>query len=258
MSDTSHNTAALQRILTDTDPDPAGLFDLVVSHYTDPGAVEALCNHAAGSFPLLVALFAGSKHHKTRLVAKIVKSPSLRRSLLHSDAKVRSLTDAMFASATEPALVEGLRTAHSGLPDGTPSMLVGVSRWFAGDAPLEALTDRVIAEMAWRFVEPFCPELGAGPLPDPETRFDEDGRIRGYWLMSRYLYNRFGEHGPSWDVFRQVHRPSQTIGEAADTVAYLHTRFGEHGPSWEMFTKVHGPSQTVDDTANLVVTVQHG
>ena len=222
MSVTSHNTAALQQRLTSTGAGPSDLHDLMVRHYADPDAVEALCNHAAGSFPSLVALFAASKHHKNRplsFAAKRKQSPSQRRSLRLSDAQVKSLTDAMFASATEPDLLEGLRTAHSGLPDGTPSMLVWVSRWFAADAPLEALTDRVVVEMAWRPVGRFCPELGAGPLPAPRSRVDAaHNRTRVGWMMSRYLHNRFGTHDPSWEMFKKVYDPSQTIGDTADLV----------------------------------------
>ena len=92
MSSAAQNTAALQQILTGTDPDPAGMYGLAASHYTDPGAVEARCSHAAGTFPSVVALFAASKHHKNRplsFAAKNEQSPSLRRSLRHSDAQVK-------------------------------------------------------------------------------------------------------------------------------------------------------------------------
>ena len=225
MSFTSHTTAALQQILTDTDPDPAGMYGLMVRHYADPDAVEALCDYAKGSFPSLVALFAASKHHKNRprsFGARTRLSPSLRRSLWHSDTQVKSLTDAMLKSATEPDLLEGLRTAHSGLPDGTPSMLVWVSRWFAAHAPLEALTDRVVVEMAWRPVGRFCPELGAGPLPAPRSRVDAaHNRTRVGWMMSRYLHNRFGTHDPSWEMFKKVYDPSQTVVETADLVVTI-------------------------------------
>ena len=224
MSNTSQSTAALQQRLTSTGAGPSDLHDLMVRHYADPDVVEALCYHAAGSFPSLVALFAGSKHPKNRPLSWSDRKNQLAPLELF-DAQVKSLTAAMLTSATEPDLLEGLRTAHSGLPGGTPSMLVWVSRWFAAKAPLEALTDRVVVEMAWRPVEQFCPELGAGPLPAPRSRRDAaHNRTRVGWMMSRYL----------------------------------HTRFGTHDPSWEMFKKVYDPSQTIGDTADLVVTVQHG
>ena len=217
MSNTSQNTAALQQILTDTDPDPAGLYDLASSHYTDPDAIEALCDYTKGSLPSLVALFAASKHLKYRprsFGARTRLPPSLLRSLWHSDTQVESLTDAMFASATEPDLVEGLRTARSGLPDGTPSILEEVSRWFAEHAPLEAVTDKVVAEMSvWPYTD-LSPQLGtASP---PTGHYDPADFQR--WLVSRYLYNRFGEHGPSWEMFKKVYGPSQTIGDTADLV----------------------------------------
>ena len=62
------------------------------------------------------------------------------------------------------------------------------------------------------------PLLTAGPLNSTaENIWDvECDKIRG--LMSRYLYNRFGEHGPSWDMFRELHEPSETAGDTADHV----------------------------------------
>ena len=257
MSDTSHDTAALQQILTATDPDPAGMYGLVMDHYLDTDAIEALCDHAKSSVPLQVAVYAGM-FHSTALQATELMNKRISKkdwdAAWRFKAQVDTSVAAQFAHVDETDLLEGLRTARNGLPAGTPSMLDWVSRWFASHAPLEALPDRVIAEMAWRFVEPFCPELGAGPLPDFDA---EEGRIWIHWLMSCYLYNRFGEHGPSWDVFRQVHRPSQTIGETADTVAYLHTRFGTRtGPS-TMFMGIHDSSQLVRETADLVVAVEH-
>ena len=59
MFDTSPNTAALRRHLANTEPGPAGLFDLVVRHYRDSAAAEVLCKHAEGSFPLLVVMLVG-------------------------------------------------------------------------------------------------------------------------------------------------------------------------------------------------------
>ena len=220
MSVTSHNTAALQQRLAGTGAGPSDLYDLMVRHYADPGAVEVLCDHAAGSFPLLVALFAGSKHPK-----ECPPSWSDRKNQLAPlelfDAQVKSLAGAMFAHATEAGLLEGLRTARSGLPGGSPATLGTVSRWFAAHAPLEALTDRVTAEMSRWPMEGLSPELGAGPSNSAvkPLRYTDTVCDRISWLMSRYLYNRFGDHGPSWEMFKNLYDPSQTVVDIADIVA---------------------------------------
>ena len=237
----------------------------MVSHYADPGAVEALCDHAEGSFPSLVALCAGLKHVQNGPPSRPRKR-NKPAPLWLSDAQVESLADAMFASATEPDLVEGLRTARSGLPDGTPSMLMGVSYWFAAHAPLEALTDRVTAEMSWLPAKGFSPELGAEQPNSTAASHDSahrnwlcDGYDRLCWLTTRYLHNRFGVYDPLWGMFRFIKHSemSLTIGDTADQVAELRTRFGDHGPSWDMFMGIHDSSQTVVDTADIVAAVEH-
>ena len=129
MSATSHNTAAFQQSLSGLGPDPAGLFDLVVHHCTDSAAAEVLCNHAEGSFPLLVALFAGQKHAKKRQQPSWPALKKYLMTMLPFDKQVESLAGAQLAHATEAGLLEGLRTARSGLPDGSPVMLGTVSRW---------------------------------------------------------------------------------------------------------------------------------
>ena len=203
MSATSHNTAALQQRLASLEPDPAGMYDLMVHHYRDPDAVEVLCGHAEGSVPLQVAVYVGLKYCTVLQAVELLNKRASKKawnSATRFEAQVESSVGAQFAHATEADLLEGFRTARSGLPDGSPAMLEWVSHLFAAHSPLEALTDRVTAEMTWRLMKEFCPELGAGPLPSPESPLaaEEDGRIR--WLMSRYLYNRFGHHGPSWGV----------------------------------------------------------
>ena len=70
MSDTSHNTAALQQSLTGPELDPSGLIALVMSHYTDPGAAEVLCKHAEGSVPSLVTVYAAQQ--QIRLIHELV------------------------------------------------------------------------------------------------------------------------------------------------------------------------------------------
>ena len=262
MSNTSQSTAALQRILADTDPDPAGLFDLVVSHYsyTDPGAVEVLCDYAKGSFSSLVTVYAGLQQC---LLLQAIEWRNKRMSdkaltaTARFKAQVESSLSAQFAHADENDLLEGLRTAHSELPAAQPYMVTGVSRWLSDCVPLEVLTDRVTAEMSGPPWMGFCPELGAGPLLNSDPRVGVAG-ARNRWLMSRYLHNRFGDHDLLWDMFIHLYDEPAPIGGTADTVTYLHNQFGEHDPSWEMFTKVHDPSQMARDTADLVVAVLHG
>ena len=259
MSDTSQITAALQKFLVDTEPDPAGLFDLTVRHCIYPAAAEVLYNHAEGSFPSLVAVYAGSKHAVLGLRPWVsTQKQNIQRAARDFDAQVTSLAFSQFAHATETDLLESIRTVRSGLLDESPDSSFRISLLFAMRAPLEALTDRVTAEMSWWSMKGLSPELGAGPPDGSEDPPIPAGGEMIRWLMSRYLCNRFGEHGPSWEMFKNLCKPPKSIGETANTVAYLHTRFGEHGPSWEMFAKVHDPSQTLDDTANLVVAVQHG
>ena len=64
------------------------------------------------------------------------------------------------------------------------------------------------------------PELGAGPPNSAaEPRRDPDAVCdRITWLVSRYLYNRFGDHVPSWETFKNVY-PSKIVGVAADIAA---------------------------------------
>lgn len=97
------------------------------------------------------------------------------------------------------------------------------------------------------------PELGAG-WP-PENRNSEDV---GCWLISCYVHNRFGEHGPSWEVLVVlIVKQGLWIREAADQVAYPHTLFGTDDASWEMFMAIYNGSQTVAEVADMVVAVEH-
>ena len=233
MSDTSHNTAALQQSLTDTGPDPAGLFDLVVRHYADPGAVEVLRKHAEGSFPSLVTVYAALKqiellqtkellklNHTEQAKLKHMEPSDARKAYLALHGQVDSSAGAMFAHATEADLLESFRTVCSGLPDGGLDWTVMVSYFFAEYAPLDALTARVTAEMPWKSMMGCSPELGAGPpnsAAEPSRDPDAVGD-RIAWLVSRYLYNRFGDHAQSWEGFGHVY-PSEIVGVAADIAA---------------------------------------
>ena len=124
MSDTSLNTAALRQHLADTEPDPAGLYDLMVCHYRDPDAVEVLCEYAEGSFPLQVALFAGQKHCTVLQAVELLNKRTSKKAwsaAMRFKAQVESSVGAQFAHVDETDLLEGLRTACSGLPAGSPA-----------------------------------------------------------------------------------------------------------------------------------------
>ena len=162
MSDTSRNTAALQQSLADPELDPAGLFALVMSHYTDPAAAEVLCKHAEGSLPSLVMVYAVQQ--QIRLIHELVVDMKTSRpgtallepietteTWLASEAlhdNVVSLAGAVFAHADEDDLLESFRTVCDWLPGGADHpVAMKVLRLFAYHAPLEALTDRVTDEM---------------------------------------------------------------------------------------------------------------
>lgn len=132
MSGTSHNTAALQQSLADPELDPSGLIALVMSHYTDPGAVEVLCKHAEGSLPSLVTVYAAQQQIRlihelvvkmktarpgTALLEPIESTETWKASeALHDN--VVSLADAVFAHAEDDDLLESFRTVCDWLPGG--------------------------------------------------------------------------------------------------------------------------------------------
>ena len=294
MSNTSHYTAALRQHLASIVPGQPDLLDLVVRYYTDPAAGDALCDHEEGSVPLLVAVYTSLDRvtQIRRLEYQMIRGGCREtyKAAHRFGTQAKSRIHTQLAHATEAYLLEGLRVARNGLPAENPYMLSAVSLLFAEHGPLAALTDRVTAEMSWSVASGLSPELGAGPPTTPGHCGDID-RIR--WLMSSYLYNRFGDHDPSWVMFKHVHgygtmvgdtadhvaylhtrfgdhdpswnmfnylyTPSRkaVVGDTADHVAYLHNRFGEHEPSWNMFRKLWEPSQTVDDVADLVVAIEH-
>ena len=224
MSDTSINTAALQQILTGTEPGPAGLFDLVVRHHTDPDAAEVLCAYATGSFPLLTAVFAGTKHavwgrHTWATTYK--DAPGGRE----FDKQVSSLVYPQFEHAAEADLLESLRTVRSAeLLDRGPGVPLRLTHMIVMYAPFDALTDRVTAEMSWMSMKGLCPELGAGPPGSAAEPPNDAGAGRICWLLARYLYNRFGDHVPSWDMFKKQCEPPGSVADAADlAVTAQHT-----------------------------------
>ena len=205
---------SLPRHLTVTTIGPADMCALASVFYADSDAVDALCNHAKGSFCQLVALFAAaqepasayhvtaSKHNRDRFRDRVVTSV------------VNQVRD-----ATETDLLEGLGTARTVFTGGSLRPYrrgaLYVSELFAEHAPLESLTDRVVAEMALRFPHELSPGLGLLPRRSsnmPGLPFTDR-------FVSRHLLSRFGFHGPSWTMFKHVHTPEATIGDVADLVA---------------------------------------
>ena len=58
--------------------------------------------------------------------------------------------------------------------------------------------------------------FGAAPKPTRGS-VDRCGKVR--WLVSRYLYNRFGTHDRSWEKYKNATCRAQTVGEAAGIAA---------------------------------------
>ena len=205
---------SLRRHLTDTTIGPAEMCGLASVFYADSDVVDALCNHAKGSFCQLVALFAAAQEPASAFRVTTNKHSRDR----FRDRVVTSVVNQV-RDATEANLLEGLGTARTVFTGGILRPYrrgpLYVSELFAAHAPLVSLTDRVVAEMALRFPQELSPGLGLLPLRSsnlPGLPFTDR-------FVSRHLLDRFGFHGPSWDMFKQVHTPEATIGEIADLVA---------------------------------------
>ena len=250
MSDTAIDADALRQYLADTEPDPAELRDLLVSHYADFDAVKALLDYADGAVPLLAAVFAA--HEQIAQAAQYQADlDEAEKALFRFRRQVDPWFPGQCHTLTDTDLLLVLRTARPLISDQVPYLFLRLSAWFIENAPPPLLTDDVVAEMSLAtFLRP-SPELGAGrPLAPRDRDFD-------CWLISRYLYSRFGDHGPSWDMFLQLHVPKAgPIRDPADQVVALRNRFGEHGPSWEVLLGLHGSqglsiSEAADKVAEL-------
>ena len=202
----------LRRLLTVTGLHPSALLDRMMRHHTDPAAVQALCEHAEKSFPLL---------------------------------------SAQCQDTADTDLQAVLCTAQTMFSDEDPLLFAWFSYWFIMSVPLEAITDKVVAEMSVWAAPDVCPPLGAAGSPQNH----KDLHHAGYWLMSRCLYNRFGKHSESWHVFMKMYDPSKKIGDVADQVASLHTRFGKHSESWDVFKMLYDPSKKIGDVADQVASL---
>ena len=215
MSDEPVGADALRQHLTDTEPGPAELRDLLVQHHADLGAVQVLCDYANGEVPLQAAVFAAHEQ--------------ISEEASHDfEGQIDSWWRDQFDGVTGTDLREFFRAARAAFPDEYEFLFGSIAWWFIENVPLPVLTDEVVAEMSIWEDPPPSQELGAGWPPE-----DGDPDDIGCWLLSRYLYNRFGDHGPSWDAFNETYDPKTlSIGEAADQVEELErNRFGIHGQS---------------------------
>ena len=210
----------LRQHLTDTTIGPAEMYALALVYYPDPDAVDALCEHAAGSFRLLVALFAAAQEPAA---AHRVTASKHDRDWFREQV-VAYVVDQL-RNATDVDLLEGLRTART---VSTGSSLrpyrtgpLYVSELFAEHALDVSLTDRVVAEMSLRFPDLLFPELGMETRRASPQRRNTRPAVEVEGFVSRFLLSKFGMHAPSWDMFRHVHTPDATIAEIADMVAEI-------------------------------------
>ena len=244
MSDTPLDADALQQYLAGTEVGPSELRDLLVRHYGDLEAVDVLCDHADETVSLQVAVFAAWEHFWCVRVSEVG-----RQAGCDFGQSLDSWCQAQFQGVTGTELREFLRTARAVFPDEHEGLFNTIALWLMKTVPLRVLTVEVVAEMSiWDVPSP-SPALGVGQSPGSDDLEDV-----GCWLMSRYLYNRFGDDDLSWYVFVKLYNPERmSIGEAVDQVAHLHTLFGAHGPSWDLFITSYDPRWvTVSDLANQV------
>ena len=212
MSDTPFDAAALRRHLAGTKTGPSDLFDHLVRHHTNPAAVEVLYKHAEGSFPLLAAVFAAKEQLAGALCANMTALP---KATWRFSQQADTWLHGQCQSAADTDLRSVLCTARTVFFDKEPLLFMSISYWFVMFDLLDAVTDKVVAEMSVWETSDLCPQLGTASPP----KNCKDPLYLGVWLMSRYLYHRFGKHDPSWVMFRELYDPPETkIGDVADLV----------------------------------------
>ena len=216
----------LRQHLADTTIGPAEIYALAVVYYPDPDAIAVLCEHAAGSsmrersFRLLVGLYAAQVFDMLDLDALAFDSVARCR----SRGKINTCTVDMVRRASEAELLEGLCTARAVFSDGSTFAFrdgpLVVSDLFAAHAPDRALTDRVVAEMAVMCSDGFLlsPELGRESRHQRTATRDVRYTRDADWAVSRLLLSKFGDHVPSWDMFKHMYTPEARIGDAIDLV----------------------------------------
>ena len=208
---------SLRQHLTETDIGPAEMYALALVYFADPDAVDVLCEHATGSFRLLVGLYAAQEH----VMAYYLVVASQHDRWRFRDQVLSCVVDRV-CCASEADLLEGLCMARTVFPGGsTRTFRHGpqyVSDLFAEHAPLGSLTDRVAAEMSVRFTRYLAPELGLTTRLNPRLRRSFTSSLVDRFV-SRFLLSRFGMHTPSWDMFKHLHTPETRVGDVVDLVA---------------------------------------
>ena len=232
MSDIPLDADELLENLASTEVDPTEMRDLLVLYHADLKAVKVLCDHPDERAPLLAAVFAA----REQVMFTARRQPELRQSANKFDEQVNTWLRAQLKDVIGPDLGAVLLAVRTLFQGQSTSLFRDNATWFLENVPLPVLTDEVVAEMSiWEDSYP-GPSLELGAGWPPENR--NTGNV-GCWLISRYVYNRFGEHGPSWDVFVRLYDSEwMSIGAAAAEVEELHNRFGEHGPSWDLLVEL--------------------
>ena len=202
---------SMSRHLTDTTIGPAEMYALTVVYAADSDMVDALCEHAEGSIRLLVGLYAAREQVTVWPHAVLSKNRQERERFLDQTG---SCVFEHVRYATETDLLEGLDTARTVFSGGSTRPYypapVYVSDLFAAYAPVESLTDKVVAEMTVRFTHLLSPDCA---FESRETACASNDGRRTDQFVSRFLLATFGVHGPSWDMFKHLHIPDASTGD---------------------------------------------
>ena len=261
MSDTPLDADALRQYLTDTEPGPSELRDLLVCLHADPGAIKVLCKHAERSPSLHGAVFA-ARDQLAKIVAQeyragiwhdLTTEPQTAAALAGHQIDSWLRTQCQNVADTEVQAV--LRTVRTELADEDPYLPVRLSYWFSDSIPHEAMTDKMVAEMSLTTGEFVGQDLVVGP----NEYHDLYPHLECLRLVSCYVHNRFGDHGPSWDAFKMLYDSPEAVGATADTVAKLHTQLGTCDRTWATFMNLYNTLKTdgdVDDIAALAAKLE--
>ena len=189
-------------------------------YYPDPDAIAVLCEHAKGSFRLLVGLHAAQVFDMLDLDAHAFDSVARCR----SRGIIEACTVGLTRRASEADLLEGLHTARTVFAAGDIFAFrhgtLFNSDLFAAHAPVVSLTDRVVAEMSvmQSDVALLSPELDCESRNKQKQIRDVRYTRHAVRAVSRLLLSRFGTHVPSWDMFKHLYIPEARIGDAIDLV----------------------------------------
>ena len=191
------------------------MFGLAVACFADgPRTTRVLSEPATGSFQLRAALYAAQEHVTTHIAA----ADEYDRDRFV--AGVVPCVTRQVRKASETDLLDGLGTAQALFTGGSsrpyhPAPVHG-STLFAEHAPRWSLTDGAVTEMSVRFTHLLSPKSGLEAAEScPRRR--ESGAVTDQ-LVPRLLLSKFGEHAPSWDMFKQIHTPETRVGDVVDMV----------------------------------------